>query len=107
VRYVPPPICWSISRSSNGMSRLARPSAHGAPHVGSIHQRDGILGLESHLESRPKAAERLDLEVSEGWASPSSRGLCGGDALLLSTDTGKTTGTLALFHQMHSTHVRL
>jgi len=32
---------------------------------------------------RTKAAARLDLEVSVGWASPSSRGLCGGDALLL------------------------
>jgi hypothetical protein len=43
-------------------------------------------GLEGrHLESRPNAAARLDLEVSAGWASPSSHGLWGGDALLLST----------------------
>jgi hypothetical protein len=42
-------------------------------------------GLESrHLESRPKAAARLDLEASAGWASPSSRGLWSGDALMLS-----------------------
>ena len=33
----------------------------------------------------PNAAARLDHEVSAGWASPSSHGLCGGDALLLST----------------------
>ena len=32
----------------------------------------------------PNAAARLDHEVSAGWASPSSHGLCG-DALLLST----------------------
>jgi hypothetical protein len=36
-------------------------------------------GLESrHLESRAKAAARLDLEVSAGWANPLSRGLWGG-----------------------------
>jgi hypothetical protein len=41
-------------------------------------------GLESrHLESRAKAAARLDLDVSAGLTSLSSRGLCGGDALLL------------------------
>ena len=38
-----------------------------------------------HLESRAKASARLSLEVSVGWASPSSRGLWGGDALLLFT----------------------
>jgi hypothetical protein len=43
-------------------------------------------GLESRqLESRRKEAARLDLEVSAGWVSPSSRGLWGGDALLPST----------------------
>jgi hypothetical protein len=36
-----------------------------------------------HLESRPKAAARLDIGVSVGWVSQSSRGLWGGDALLL------------------------
>jgi hypothetical protein len=35
-----------------------------------------------HLESRPKAEARLDLEVAAGWAIPPSRGLWGGDALL-------------------------
>jgi 23S rRNA-/tRNA-specific pseudouridylate synthase len=35
--------------------------------------------------TRAKAAARLDLDVSVGWASPSSRGLWGGDALLLRT----------------------
>jgi hypothetical protein len=35
------------------------------------------------LESRPKAAARLVIEASAGWVSPSSRGLWGGDALLL------------------------
>jgi hypothetical protein len=34
------------------------------------------LRLESrHLESRPKASARLDLDVSVGWTSASSRGL--------------------------------
>jgi hypothetical protein len=33
--------------------------------------------------SGPKASARLVLEVSAGWASPSSRGLWGGDALPL------------------------
>jgi hypothetical protein len=43
-------------------------------------------GLESRLvESRPKAA-RWVLEGSAGWASPSARGLCGGDA------AGNSTG---------------
>jgi hypothetical protein len=37
-----------------------------------------------HLESRAKATARLDLEASAGSASPCSRGLWGGDALLLS-----------------------
>ena len=41
--------------------------------------RVGCWGLESrHLESRPKAAARLDLEVSAGWARAGSRGLWGG-----------------------------
>jgi hypothetical protein len=42
--------------------------------------------LESHhLEIRPKAAARLVLEAPAAWVSPSSRGLWGGDALLLFT----------------------
>jgi hypothetical protein len=45
--------------------------------------QDSSWGLESRrLESRAKAAARLDFEVSAGWASPSPRGLWGGDALL-------------------------
>ena len=35
----------------------------------------------------PKAQARLDLELSVGWASSHSRGLWGGHALLLSTET--------------------
>ena len=35
------------------------------------------------LESRAKAAARLDLEVSAGWVSPSSRGVMGGAMLCL------------------------
>jgi hypothetical protein len=35
-----------------------------------------------HLESKPQAVARLDLEMTAGWASPSSRGLWRGDALL-------------------------
>jgi hypothetical protein len=34
---------------------------------------------------QPRELARLDIEVSAGWVSPSSRGLCGGHALLLST----------------------
>ena len=45
-------------------------------------------GLES-LESRAKAAARLDLEESVGWANPSSRGLWGGDALALQQGKGR------------------
>jgi hypothetical protein len=54
----------------------------------------GTDGLAKHLgfrvwraapRSRPKAEARLVLEVSAGLASPSYRGLLGGDALLLST----------------------
>jgi hypothetical protein len=56
--------------------------------------RQGLEGLESRgtergldsLERRPKAAARLGLEASTGWASPSSRGLWGGHALLLSPE---------------------
>jgi hypothetical protein len=33
------------------------------------------LGFGKPLESRPKASARLDLEVSAGWASSSSRGM--------------------------------
>ena len=44
-----------------------------------ISRRVGCWGLESrHLERRPKAAARLDLEVSAGWARAGSRGLWGG-----------------------------
>ena len=46
------------------------------------------LGKRRHLESRPKAAARSDLEVFAGWASPCSRGMWGGHALLLSTGAG-------------------
>jgi hypothetical protein len=48
-------------------------------------------GWESrHLESRPKAEARLDLEVSAGWTSLFYRSLCGGDALLVSTGAEET-----------------
>jgi hypothetical protein len=47
------------------------------------------LGFGRHLENRPKAAASLDLEVSAGWGNLPSRGLWGGNALLLSS-----TGTL-------------
>ena len=54
------------------------------------------LGLESRrLESRPKAAARLDIEVSAWWVTLSSRGLWSGYALLLST--GLSAGTEALY----------
>jgi hypothetical protein len=44
-----------------------------------------------HLESRPQAAARLDLEVPAGWVRSSSRGLCCGNALLLTTHGGRQT----------------
>jgi hypothetical protein len=47
---------------------------------------EGGWGPKSrHLESRAKAGARWVIEVSAGWTSPSSRGLCGGHALILST----------------------
>jgi hypothetical protein len=49
-----------------------------------------------HLEIRAQAAARLVLEVPAGWVSPSSRGLWGGDALLLSTDAAEETPALRL-----------
>jgi hypothetical protein len=38
-----------------------------------------------HLESRAKAEAILDIGGSAGWVNSSSRGLWGGDAVLLST----------------------
>jgi hypothetical protein len=58
------------------------------PAPGRLQQHPGFESR--HLESRPKAAARLDLEVSAGWASPSSRDLWGGDALMLSTGAAET-----------------
>ena len=43
---------------------------------GGARASDRSLGFESrHLENRPKAAARLDLDVSVGWASPSYCGV--------------------------------
>jgi hypothetical protein len=44
----------------------------------------GVWVWKAAVESRPKAAARLGLDVSAGWVSPSSHSLWG-DALLLST----------------------
>jgi hypothetical protein len=43
----------------------------------SLGSRDNDVSLVENrfLESRPKAAARLGLELSDGWASPCSRGL--------------------------------
>jgi hypothetical protein len=41
------------------------------------------------VRKQTQAAARLDLDVSAGWASPSSRGMCGGDAMLFSTGAAK------------------
>ena len=60
------------------------------------------LGLESQLESRDKAAARLDIDVSAGWASPSSRGLWGGDALLLSPRVSTATLSLTIWSWMQT-----
>ena len=70
---------FGVLVDENGM--VPRPSS---PHP--VAHAFAPEGLESrHLESRAKASARLVLEVSAGWASPFSRGLCGGDVLLLST----------------------
>jgi hypothetical protein len=46
-----------------------------------------LLETETLRAPRPRqGSSRLVLEVSAGWASPSSRGLWGGEALLLSTE---------------------
>jgi hypothetical protein len=55
-----------------------------------------MRSVRRHLARRAKATARLDVEVSAGWASPSSRGLRGGHALLLSTGAGAGTLTLPL-----------
>jgi hypothetical protein len=55
-----------------------------------VRSLPGTLPPLSPEESRPKAAARLDFEVSAGWLRPSSRGLWGGDALLLSTGAAGT-----------------
>jgi hypothetical protein len=47
-----------------------------------LEEADCDLGLESQLESRPKAA-RYGLEVSAGWASSSSAA-CGVETLFCS-----------------------
>jgi hypothetical protein len=43
--------------------------------------------------NRAKEAARLDLDVSAGWASRSSRGLRGGDTLLLSSTVSSSLDT--------------
>jgi hypothetical protein len=67
--------------------RRRRQSVAGCVPACSLSATDSLQnrGLESrHLESRLKAAARLALEVSAGWVIPSSRGLWGENALLLS-----------------------
>jgi hypothetical protein len=51
----------------------------------------------------PRQAARLDLEVSAGWASPSSHGLWGGDTLLLSSKQGEGQGSRAPKDTSHTT----
>jgi hypothetical protein len=60
---------------------------HLAPHAPQGAVGFARRGEESRPTSKaaPKAAARLDFEVSAGWARPSSGGRWGGDALLLST----------------------
>ena len=41
-------------------------------------------------KAKPRRQQELSLEMAVGWASPSSRGLWGGDALLLSTPEART-----------------
>ena len=59
------------------------------PLMGGSPRRDSIRrlgwGLESCFESRALTDARLVLEVAAGWSIPSSRGLWGGDGLLIST----------------------
>jgi hypothetical protein len=57
--------------------------------------------LESRrLESRPKTEARLVLEVSAGWASPSSRGISG-EGLCVFTGAGNPN-PLTLPHRRSS-----
>jgi hypothetical protein len=74
----PGAVLWADARVKNGAEEFAhvQVSAGNLNHIG--------FG-KPPLESRAKAVARLDLAVSAGWASPSSRGPWGGDALLLST----------------------
>jgi hypothetical protein len=60
------------------------------PHAATLPSRSRTLSQSVPLKTQTllrrrqrKAAARLDLEVPAGWASPSSRGLWGGDALAL------------------------
>ena len=58
--------------------------------LGTVHGTPN-RNYERKTVRHPKEAEaRLGLEVSVGWLSPSSRGLWGGDALLLSTGAAGT-----------------
>jgi hypothetical protein len=61
--------------------------AHATPLALTPHREQALAHVWVRVwkaaTRRPKAAARLDLEVSAGWAIPSSRGLWGGDALLL------------------------
>ena len=76
------PVSLSLSRATLSTTPIDAVVNPGTAYV----EVETGTGLESrHLESRPYASARLDLEVSAGWVSPPSRGLWGGEALLLST----------------------
>jgi hypothetical protein len=51
-------------------------------NMNTVHLPTQLDGKPCLLESRPKASARLVLGVSAEWASPSSRGPWGGNALL-------------------------
>jgi hypothetical protein len=80
------PLCEMGESTPHGMAMFTNSACsrgRGGGLVGEM--RKHTVWKAATLESRAKAAARLDLEVSTGWMSPSSRGLWGGDALLIST----------------------
>ena len=68
-----------------------------------VHRLHPHLGEGSNPKT-PKAEARLVLQVSAWWASPSSRGLWGGDAPLLSTGALESDPNLSLTQVIHRLH---